>query len=94
MLTCQAHRLAPRAAIERFQEWAYHTDHPIEALVADGYFQCVSDRLMKGDVIEAYVINSVIARHLRLLVSQADRKGVAVVPFAPTHNIAVDHAYR
>lgn len=86
-LRCQAHRLTPRAAIERFQEWVYHTDHPIEALIAVDYFQSVSDRLLKGDVIEAYAIGTTQARHLRLLVSQSGRKGVVVAPFALSHDV-------
>lgn len=86
-LRCQAHRLTPRAAIERFQEWVYHTDHPIEALIAADYFESVSDRLLKGDVIEAYAISTTHARHLRLLVSRSGRKGVAVAPFALSHDV-------
>lgn len=86
-LRCQAHRLTPRAAIERFQEWVYHTDHPIEALIGEDYFQSVSDRLLKGDVIEAYAIGTTHARHLRLLVSRSGRKGVAVAPFALSHDV-------
>lgn len=86
-LRCQAHRLTPRAAIERFQEWVYHTDHPIEALISVDYFQSVSDRLLKGDVIEAYAIGTTHARHLRLLVSRSGRKGVAVAPFALSHDV-------
>lgn len=86
-LRCQAHRLTPRAAIERFQEWVYHTNHPIEALVAEDYFVGVRDRLLKGDVIEAYAVGATRAQHLRLLVSRSDNTKIAVAPFAPSHDV-------
>ncbi len=80
-LRCQAHRLMPRAAIERFQEWVYQTDHPIEALIGENYFLGVRDRLLKGDVVEIYAVGTDEVRHMRLLVSQSDRQCVAVAPF-------------
>lgn len=82
-LQCQAHRLIPRAAIERFQEWVYHTDHPIAALVTENYFLPVRDRLIAGDVIEAYAAGLTCVQHLRLLVAGSARSAVTVTPFAP-----------
>ncbi|NKB58993.1 MAG: hypothetical protein GKS00_21920 [Alphaproteobacteria bacterium] len=86
-LRCQVHRLMPRAAIERFQEWVYHTNHPIEALIADDYFASVAGRLLKGDVIEAYAVGAVRAQHLKLLISRSDKRTVAVAPFVPSYDI-------
>ena len=86
-LRCQAHRLTARAAIERFQEWVYHTDHPIEALVTENYFGNVGGRILKGDVIEAYAVGVTCAQHLRLFVSRSDREQVVVAPFMPSHDV-------
>ncbi len=84
---CQAHRLMPRAAIERFQEWVYNTDHPIEALICENYFLGVRDRLLKGDVVEAYSVSVTRALHLRLLVACSDRQFVRVTPFVESHRV-------
>ena len=84
---CESHRLIPRAAIERFQEWVYHTDHPIEALLLENYFLPVGDRLLAGDVIEAYAVGLTCAQYLRFLVAGSGRKAVIVVPFSRSHDV-------
>ena len=86
-LRCESHRLVPRAAIERFQEWIYQTDHLIEALVIAEYFSCVSDRLRTGDVIEAYAKGLTRMQYLRLVVAKSERNSVVVAPFTPSHRI-------
>lgn len=83
-LQCQAHRMMPRASIERFQEWVYQTDHPIEALLGQNYFRNVSDRLLTGDIVEAYSIGATRALNMRFLVSHSDRQSVRVTPFVPS----------
>jgi hypothetical protein len=89
----QAGRLTPRAAVERFQEWVYHTSHPIEALTTKNYFLGAHDRLLKGDVVEAYSFTRNTAKHLRMVVSRSDRDAVVVSPFIMSHEINEFHVY-
>lgn len=81
-LKCQAHRLSPRTAIERFQEWVYHTNHPLDAVTSDGYFDAVCGRILKGDVIEVYSVAGETVENSRLLVTKSTKAGVAVAMFA------------
>ena len=84
---CESHRLIPRAAIERFQEWVYYTDHPIEALIMENYFSPVGDRLLAGDVIEAYAVGLTRVHYLRLHVSKSERNSVTVASFLRSHDV-------
>ena len=82
---CQSHRLVPRAAVEKFQEWVYCTDHPIEAVLSKNYFQGTQDCLRKGDLIVAYAVGERRMQRIEVVVSRSDRDTVVVGPFAATH---------
>jgi len=84
---CESQRLIPRAAIERFQEWIYHTDHPIEALLMDNYFAPVGERFFTGDIIDSYAVGLTRVRFLKLHVVEAGHQSVVVAPFSSSHDV-------
>lgn len=84
-MSCSAGRLTAGASVEKFQVWTYHSPHPVEAFVAENYFLSAHDRLLKGDVIEAYAITNTRLQFTRLAVSRSDREKVVVKPFEKSH---------
>lgn len=87
-LRCENHLLIARVTVERFQEWVYRTDHPVESLLADEYFLPARSRLATGDVIDAYAVGQTCTQTLRLHVALSGPNSVIVTPFAASHEVA------